>query len=498
VGFAEDLAAAAKGAVCGFLQNGGNATLGTFVVRGLMTPGGQVPAAAAGLGLLALNYGCSFDPDGFPSGSVDGVEGCTKVASGGMILYRVRRSDGFLDVQRGIVEVLRSYGCGPGCFAVDVKTDTGNIHTHTIDTAAYSGFKTVLEPGSVCADGSGGGLPPPFVWPPTHHHTTDSGCVLNVDFDSWLLGEDGKVKPVLKISSGGGPGALAAGRAGGGIIGGCNFAPIVYVGDDGGGGGPPWWAPWVDTPPGPDGKPWWWDLLIKGATGLVDAVFEKWIEDLLQPTLPEVKYTLASVCELDSEGLPVQRFVERTIPAGKGLPAIAQRIDMLQFIAQGLKDFKQPVCARDDTRPVFTGEEVTVRFESKEISPYSTTKLRKNFRYRRQNGTDLLLHARAWWNFEWRSGSCQVMSRGLSWGRPQVWASTEAEGKRVIRWAAGLSGVNLEDPRHSWQVNWTSDPRIGVEMDMATKILRSGEPWVTERMGADGPSVTVPRQAHDP
>jgi len=63
VSFAAALEQAAKEAVCGWLANGGNAVAATWIVNGAKTPATAVAGAAGMLGLLALNYGCNYDPN---------------------------------------------------------------------------------------------------------------------------------------------------------------------------------------------------------------------------------------------------------------------------------------------------------------------------------------------------------------------------------------------------------------------------------------------------
>jgi len=60
MGFVQNLDNAASAAICSWLNEGGNAVLGSAVLAGLAVPGGQVPSLAAGLGVLALNYGCTL------------------------------------------------------------------------------------------------------------------------------------------------------------------------------------------------------------------------------------------------------------------------------------------------------------------------------------------------------------------------------------------------------------------------------------------------------
>lgn len=497
--FAQELANATAASVCNWLNTGGSAVAATFIAAGTFFPPTSVASRGLALGLLALDYGCSYNPNNrAPGGGF--VDGCTKAADGSFLQATTLWSNGNVDwaYPIGSTQMCEISGLTVdpnGDFSwyarVGVCPHTGGLTRFVTPgpRAGAVGIRTKVI-GS-CATGA-----PPVEAPaplPPRPYTTGDGCNWTVDFESWLIDEVGRVRPVVKIS----PSATTL--ASGGIIGGCNFSPIVYIGGGGGGDQPPWYAPWAPFPPGPNGEPWWLQLLKAGADAVLEAAVGAALNDLLTPVLPSVVYRLQSVCEMDGEGEPIDKAVETVIPAGKGLEVIAKRIDALVEIAQGLKDFKQPVCDHGPFDPVkYTGELVTVRFESKEKSPFGTRPLRKNLRYRRQNDTDLVYHARAWWNYEWRSGPFQVISSGLPWGRPQVWASTEAEGKRVLRWAADLAGVNLSHPDHKWIVNLSHDSRIGVALDMKTKLLADGRPWVTERIGSDGPPMVPADYSLDP
>lgn len=113
--------------------------------------------------------------------------------------------------------------------------------------------------------------------------------------------------------------------------------------------------------------------------------------------------------------------------------------------------------------------------------------LRKRLSYRDMGGGDLESHTAGWIGFQWQAGPVQVLSVG-KWGKVQVYASSEAEGKRVIQHAAGLAGYDIAgDPTHEWVVGEHSGGRIGRSGTMAVKQLPGGVA-VRIREGSDGRS----------
>ncbi len=118
--------------------------------------------------------------------------------------------------------------------------------------------------------------------------------------------------------------------------------------------------------------------------------------------------------------------------------------------------------------------------------------LRKVFRYRDQSGASLEAHTDHWRAFEWDAGPVCVIHKGAAWGVPQVWASSVAEGKRVIRHAAAIAGID-PDEVGEWIVTGTLDPRYGRTGRMLVKGLRDGAISVTKRDGPSAlPQVAVP------
>jgi hypothetical protein len=112
-------------------------------------------------------------------------------------------------------------------------------------------------------------------------------------------------------------------------------------------------------------------------------------------------------------------------------------------------------------------------------------RLQKQLTYRVQGSVNLAEQTAHWQGFTWSAGPVQVISDGV-WGRIQVWASSEAEGKRVIRHAASVAGVDPDDTEQAeWWVRTVNDPRYGRPADMGLRYIR-GLPCVSSRQGPSG------------
>lgn len=118
--------------------------------------------------------------------------------------------------------------------------------------------------------------------------------------------------------------------------------------------------------------------------------------------------------------------------------------------------------------------------------------LRKILKYRDQQGHTLETHTAHWRGFTWQAGPIVVTHEGAAWGRLQVWASSAEEGKRVIRHAGAIAGVD-PDSSGEWYVHSVQNSRYGRPGLMAPKQLGSGAISVTMRAGPNGlPEVVVP------
>jgi hypothetical protein len=120
--------------------------------------------------------------------------------------------------------------------------------------------------------------------------------------------------------------------------------------------------------------------------------------------------------------------------------------------------------------------------------------LRKVFRYRDQSGASLEAHTDHWRGFEWDAGPVCVIHKGAAWGVPQIWAASVAEGKRVIRHAGNIAGID-PDQVGEWIITGSLDPRYGQTGRMLVKGLKDGAISVTKR---EGPSAHPQVQTPDP
>lgn len=111
--------------------------------------------------------------------------------------------------------------------------------------------------------------------------------------------------------------------------------------------------------------------------------------------------------------------------------------------------------------------------------------VRKVLSYRDDSGSDQAAHVAHWEGFRWQTGPVIVASVG-PWGTVQVWASSAAEGKRVIRHAANIAGFDPDDSAvGEWIVTTSGNPRYGRSAEVGVKI-RAGVPYVTKREGPNG------------
>jgi hypothetical protein len=109
----------------------------------------------------------------------------------------------------------------------------------------------------------------------------------------------------------------------------------------------------------------------------------------------------------------------------------------------------------------------------------------KQLGYRDQSGASQAAHAAHWAGFRFQSGPVQVIAIG-SWGQCQVWASSEAEGKRVIRHAAAIGGWDPDnEPGSEWQVTRVESSRYGAIYQVETMDTPQGL-RVSKRTGPSG------------
>jgi hypothetical protein len=198
-------------------------------------------------------------------------------------------------------------------------------------------------------------------------------------------------------------------------------------------------------------------------------------------------YEISSPCVSDGQpGSAADPLVRSWSGSFGPTGQIITRLDAIAGLLQDHKTLKQPTC--EGGNPPATGTPIMVRFLSTTGSPASGDRLRKDFGYRDQSGSPLEVHAAHWANFTWQSGPWIVFSRGLPWGKPQVWAASQEEGERVLRHAALVAGVDLDAPGHRFDARRTESLRHRHVLTMRTRTDAGGRVWVSTRDDADGPS----------
>lgn len=430
-------------------------------------------------------------------GPTDAVDGCRKVDGYGQLYFndgsgwKPAGQNGSQTLTAQTVEIT----------GTDVRTSPGGESGYAVCTI------TTLDYGSVeILEGNGGladanaikwrigldssactdeGPGPPDDWQPMPLPPIETnGCTINTTFMGFLGNEDGGgvISPVYRVTS------SVESRANGGVITGeCNFQPTVIIGDGGDGKDPPRIVP---DPPGPVGGPNWWSDVVKGLiTGTAAAVAGQIISALLNQQ-EEGSFTLVAPCDTDEEGKRLTYKVD--FPQQSAQDRILEWQVAQAYLLQQHLNWKTPICGNE--KPCLEGEWVTTRWESVEVMPHSGHRLRKQFRYRSKSGLSLAQRSAYWEWFQWESGDFCVIHKGAWWGTPQVWAASEEEGKRVIRFAAGEAGLD-PDQTGEWTVSRSSSPRYGMSGTMKIQLYK-GFPWISTRGGASYPNTLA--KVHDP
>lgn len=118
------------------------------------------------------------------------------------------------------------------------------------------------------------------------------------------------------------------------------------------------------------------------------------------------------------------------------------------------------------------------------------TRRDKRITYRDLAGRSLEAHAEHWRSFTFQGGPWKVEAIG-PFGRPQVWASSEAEGKRVLRHCAAIAGWNLDAPNVEIVANRIEDSRLGRGGTFRVKT-KGGLLLVSKREGSSGAPESIP------
>ncbi len=493
---------AAAATTCQILNAGGQALVGAGAV-GIVGAGvGMVPLTVGAAMLLAKNYGCPDQPLGDAQPDSDLIDGCSQMATGGYGQFEyattgsnwVGPSDQWIYTRAIRINPLDPApysGGGSGAnwqVQCEVYADgDGTTKSFLFDTEAEANaIRFRINP----IEGECNSTPdlpplPPEMYDPVPYTDPETNCTFNLTLQGFAEPvPGGSVRPVYLMQQG------TSLRSDGGRMGGCNWPDTIFMPSDGGGGGGggggddgPVYLP---VPPGPlppsgdDGTPWWATGLLSGATAAALTLIGNALDDLFETKLPAGSFTLQAPCDVDEQGNPLtqtwtypeQIFTERSL---------AHQITQLEALQTQL-NWKTPTCGGHD-KPILEGQWVTTRWESTEKMAHSGRRLRKLFRYRTKSTRDLGQLSAYWQAFTWQAGDVCVIHKGAWWGTPQVWASTEEEGQRVIRFAASEAGLD-PDQVGEWSFSRSRAPRYGMSGTMTIELY-DGVPWISSR---DDPS----------
>lgn len=482
--------AAANEALCNMLAAAGGTAASALVYSWLGGPPvGGTAAVIAGLSGLAYAYSCAWDTTGIEqagdiSGCQNGGPSCEMRVLFESVLSPGSGLTSSTPFFRGPLTVTRTEAPSAGApdkFILTVSDQYGTSYAFEqvpANTKPITEFKT----GSPCdcvTPFPDEPTAPPFTPPSPYTYTdTDDGCQISVTFEAFVQDQAGRLMPVWKMD----PILPPSVRSNGGIIGGCNFAPTIYVQPTGPGGppdGPPIITQPIPTPDGPDSLPWWWPFLEGAMHWAAQKVLDQLFDDLLDPKYPAYTYTFRAACEYKDNGdpetithnFPQESFIARML---------AWQSTQADFLQQHLL-WKTPTCSGGGSS--VSGEPVTITWSSDEPSPASGDRVRKIFTYFDQSGSSQLDHVNWWKDFSWQAGPVIVSCVGTALGRPQVWAASLDEAKRVIQHAATIAQVDLT--KAEWMVSPPKSTRYGLPGTMRVHRSQDGGFWVTKR---DGPS----------
>ena len=492
--FQERLDKAAGSTTCQILQAAGSSLVG-FGAWNLAAGGaGIVPITLGGAALLASNYACNWDPEGqstLPNTSLIVPGSCMETEGCHLMLERKGGTGQYTGPVKKLISCEYNGTYPNGSVKVTTTWINCDGELQSDDEAAVDLLPlatSVREPGVCVGDPAPPGEP---TFPPYEYvEPGEGGCSLTVNVLGFGQNADGTVAPIYKIEP-----TAVEGRAGGGIIGGCNFEPVVYYqpkpegggpgggGPGGGGGEPPFVIPFDDGGPGDD--PEWLKLLKQALATAAGNLLADALADLFEQPVPGVTYLMPAPCDFDEDGKPLEWTGE--IPAQAYQPAVLDRLDAISNQLSQHLQWKTPICPPEPVQ--LEGDFRTISFISDETSPYGKSRLRKRLRYRSLSGIGLGELVDHWKDFTWEAGPVVVGHVGGSWGTPKVWAASEDEGKRVLRHAAGDAGID-PDKEGQWQVRSSAGTRNGVSGTMRVNT-KGGYWWITARDGADNRPIVA-------
>lgn len=486
---------AAGYATCQLLTSAGTSLVGVGVATLAAGGGGLVPLSLGTLSLLGAGAACQDTP-------VDGPaippyrDGCQKASDGGYGVLEVYWLNQWQPQNTGSateagfaneivsIEIIGNPGSYISkCTFLAYGTVTYESFSPpfpTLDIASTVKWRINITNGT-CADTFSPVNPyPPEAEQTITYNDTETNCTYNVTFQGFAADTPGGLaSPVWKIE-----GASGA-RAGGSMVGGCNFEPVIYQQPPGGGGPPrigPWnpdWKPWG----GGGGTPPWLDFLNDLAGGIIgNAIYDE-LKKIFETKYPASSKEIYSACEFKEDGTP--ETYEINFPEEAFNDRVLTALDAIVDFQQQFFLWKTPVCS---TAPLpLTGEPVSINFISEQPNPVTGDYLKKLFTYFDQSGRSLADHVEHWRNFVWQAGPVVVSCTKTKLGKPQVWANSVDEAKRVINHAAAIAGVDMTDAE--WLVGTPKSARYGQPGTMRVHRTVDGLLGVTKR---DGPSGFPP------
>lgn len=489
---------AAAFATCATLTTTGSALVGTGVSTLWAGGGGLVPLSLGMLSFLAAGAACNNTPvDGV--GDQSQINGCSEISSGGFGEIEGRPGDtgdwaGWpttVNPQRAIaildtkVEDLGGTGSTPWAASITWRNEDGT--TSSSNTARFATQELAarwqwrLNPVSGTCSGFPGDptpLPPTFT-DPVQYTDASTNCTYNISPQGFVQEtEGGQAGVVFKIEAAG-PQTLASGSS----VGGCNFEPtLVYRSPN---SPNPYTIPWDPTWPsgGGGGTPPWLNFLSDVVGGvLASAIYDK-LKELTEPTLPAGSKEIYAACEFKQDGTPETFAIN--FPEENFNSRVLTALDAIVDFQQQFFLWKTPICSPTPTP--LTGEPVTINWISEQPLMSTGNYLKKIFTYFDQSGRSLAQHVDHWRDFSWDAGPVVVSCARTPLGKPQVWAASEAEGKRVINHAAAIAGVDTTNAE--WLVGTPKSTRYGNSGRMRVHVSTDGLLGITKR---DGPSGLPP------
>ena len=452
----------------------------TIAVNSALT--GQIwGVVGGGAGLLAANAlaaanGCfPVNPDDGPGSGGDGIAGgqCTETTGCNLVLMRKGGGSQYVGPVKRLVSSVRSgtYPNGsPKCTTTWIDCDGATVQDDEAISDLWPITTTILN-GDTCA-GEPSPEPSPGLPDPVPVPDPDGGpCTFNTQLiDSY-------------INAAGGMSILYETCATGEGCSGC--ARFWYHGPGNTQPAPP------EPIPGPDGEPLPQPDPEGGGGPCPDPCEPcKW--EPCEPPAAEITqrdFLFTSACGENEDGSKqtVQYSLQGATELKECFNALAgQNATIMQMLQQHLL-WKTPTCPEET--PELEGEFRTISFRSDETSPYGKSRLRKRLRYRSSSGIGLGELVDYWKDFTFTGGPIRVRHVGSSWGTVEVWAASEAEGKRVILHAAGEAGI---DPNQvgRWSTRRSNSSRLGVSLEMRVDTT-GGYYWITERDGSDGRPIVA-------